>query len=178
MIDSSANGEVEIAVLRNEHKVIAEKIKLKKGENRRRFRQSIEQARLAKFTAITRGFKDTLLDNNSDLGLIFTSGKPRILLIGGDKKSSRDLAWAMEEQEMQVDIRAVTGMPDSLTELQNYELLILSNVPATTLSTKQMEFARTCVQDLGGGLIMLGGDQSFGFGGYYKTTLEEILSVR
>ena len=41
-----------------------------------------------------------------------------------------------------------------------------------------MEVARTYVQDLGGGLIMLGGDQSFGLGGYYKTTIEEILPVR
>ncbi len=55
---------------------------------------------------------------------------------------------------------------------------ILSNVPATSMSTRQMEVARTYVQDLGGGLIMLGGDQSFGLGGYYKTTLEEILPVR
>ena len=41
-----------------------------------------------------------------------------------------------------------------------------------------MEVARTYVRDLGGGLIMLGGDQSFGLGGYYKSTLEEILPVR
>jgi uncharacterized protein YegL len=34
------------------------------------------------------------------------------------------------------------------------------------------------VQDLGGGLIMLGGDQAFGLGGYYRTTIEEILPVR
>jgi hypothetical protein len=34
------------------------------------------------------------------------------------------------------------------------------------------------VQDLGGGLIMIGGDQAFGLGGYYKTTVEEILPVR
>jgi Ca-activated chloride channel family protein len=178
VIDASADGEGDIEVFRNEHKVISERIKLKKGENRRRFPQTIEQERLAKFTVMTRGFKDTLLDNNSDFGLVFTSGKPRILLIEGDAKSSRDLAWALEEQEMAVDIRPSTGMPDSLTELQNYELLILSNVPATSLSLKQMDVARTYVQDLGGGLIMLGGDQSFGLGGYYKTTLEEILPVR
>ena len=41
-----------------------------------------------------------------------------------------------------------------------------------------MDLARTYVRDLGGGLIMLGGDQSFGLGGYYKTALEEILPVR
>ena len=79
---------------------------------------------------------------------------------------------------MQVDVRPPQGMPDALADLQNYELLILSNVPATALSMRQMEVARTYVQDLGGGLIMLGGDQSFGLGGYYKTVLEEILPVR
>src|SRR5262249_40144110 len=51
-------------------------------------------------------------------------------------------------------------------------------IPATDLTQRQMEVARTYVQDLGGGLVMLGGDQSFGLGGYYKTTLEEILPVR
>src|SRR5688572_1565610 len=69
-------------------------------------------------------------------------------------------------------------MPDNLSDLQNYELLIVSNVPATALSQRQMEVARTYVQDLGGGLMMLGGEQSFGLGGYYKTELEEILPVR
>src|SRR5262249_6232379 len=51
-------------------------------------------------------------------------------------------------------------------------------VPATALSMRQMEVARTYVQDLGGGLIMLGGDQSFGLGGDYKNALEEILPGR
>ena len=33
-----------------------------------------------------------------------------------------------------MDIRPTQGVPDSLSDLQNYELLILSNVPATSLS--------------------------------------------
>ena len=41
-----------------------------------------------------------------------------------------------------------------------------------------MNNIRTYVQDLGGGLVMIGGDQAFGLGGYYKTTIEEILPVR
>jgi Ca-activated chloride channel homolog len=69
-------------------------------------------------------------------------------------------------------------MPDGLADLQNYELVILSNVPATALTQRQMEIARTYVQDLGGGLMMLGGEQSFGLGGYYKSVLEEVLPVR
>ena len=48
------------------------------------------------------------------VGLVFTAGKPRILLIESDPKSAKDLAWAMDEQEMQVDVRPSTGMPESL----------------------------------------------------------------
>jgi len=69
-------------------------------------------------------------------------------------------------------------MPESLADLQNYELVILSNVPATKLTQQQMEITRTYLQELGGGFIMLGGEQSFGLGGYYKSSLEEVLPVR
>src|SRR5436853_3830899 len=75
-------------------------------------------------------------------------------------------------------VRPTKVMPDSLADLKNYVLLMLSNIPATDLTQRQMEVCRTYVQDLGGGLVMLGGDQSFGLGGYYKTTIEEILPVR
>ncbi|MEM7315261.1 MAG: VWA domain-containing protein, partial [Planctomycetota bacterium] len=61
---------------------------------------------------------------------------------------------------------------------QNYECVVLSNVPATALTQQQMEIARTYVQELGGGFIMLGGEQSFGLGGYYKSAMEEVLPVR
>ena len=178
VIDANHDDEGEIDVYRGPHKVVGERRKIKKGENRFPFRQSIEQERLASFTARTRGFRDTLLDNNADTGLVYTAGKPRILIVESEPRDARDLSWALEEHEIQVDVRPPQGMPDSLADLQNYELLVLSNVPATALSTRQMELARTFVRDLGGGLIMLGGDQSFGLGGYYKTVLEEILPVR
>lgn len=40
-----------------------------------------------------------------------------------------------------------------------------------------MELLKTWVRDFGGGLIMLGGENSFGLGGYYGTAIEEILPV-
>ena len=50
--------------------------------------------------------------------------------------------------------------------------------PANRLTEKQMDLVRTYVQDLGGGFMMLGGENSFGLGGYYKTPIEAILPVR
>ncbi|MDB5385166.1 MAG: von Willebrand factor type domain protein [Planctomycetaceae bacterium] len=179
VVDSNHDDEGVIQVYRGDHQVVNERKALKKGENRFRFQQTIESQRLSNFTARISGLKqDTLLDNNAESGLVYTAGKPRVLIVESDPKLIRELVAALEQEEIQVDVRPATGMPDNLSDLQNYELLILSNVPATALTQKQMEVARTYVQDLGGGFMMLGGEQSFGLGGYYKSVLEEVLPVR
>jgi Mg-chelatase subunit ChlD len=211
VIDSNHDDDKgKLEVYRGDIKVADQPVKLKKGENKITLSQTLEQGGLTPITARLRGYADTLLDNNSDFGLVFSAGKPRVLLVESDTDQAKHLTWALEEQNMQVDVRPPRGVllvesdtdqakhltwaleeqnmqvdvrpprgvPETLAELQNYDLLILSNVPATALSQRQMQVARTYVQDLGGGLIMLGGDQSFGLGGYYKTTLEEILPVR
>src|SRR5690606_37211040 len=60
----------------------------------------------------------------------------------------------------------------------SFDAMILCNVPADQLSIRQMDMIRGYVRDFGGGFIMLGGDQSFGLGGYFQTPIEEILPVR
>lgn len=179
VIHSNHEDEALIEIFRGDHKVVSERKPLTVGENRFRFQQSVDRDRLAEFRVRVSGLQaDTLLDNNSDSALVFASGKPRVLIIESEPQRIRELAYALEEEGVRVDIRPPQGMPESLSDLQNYELLMLSNVPATALSLQQMDVARTWVQELGGGFLMLGGDQSFGLGGYYKTTLEEILPVR
>ncbi len=179
VVDSNHDDEGVIQVFRGPHQVVSEKRPLKKGENRFRFQQTVTSERLANYSARISGLKsDTLVDNNADEGLVFASGKPRVLIVDSDPKLIRELAAALEQEDIQVDVRPPTGMPETLADLQNYEMLILSNVPATSLTQRQMEVARTYVQDLGGGFAMLGGEQSFGLGGYYKSVLEDILPVR
>lgn len=181
VIDSNHDDTGVIEVFRGAHKVKLEKdgvVTVKPGENRFRFRQQISGERMAEFTARIKGFNDKLLDNNSARGLVYTNGKPRVLVVDTDPKQARQFASALEQEGIKVDVRPAQGIPDSLSDLQNYELLVISNVPATSMSVRQMNNIRTYVQDLGGGLIMIGGDQAFGLGGYYKTTIEEILPVR
>ena len=179
LVDSNhADDAGRIEVYRGDIKVADQPVKLKAGENRIVLKQTIDAGGLTPVTARLRGYQDTLLDNNSDFALVSAAGKPRVLLLESEPDQAKHLTWALEEQNIQVDVRPPRGAPENLAELQNYDLLVLSNVPATSLTLRQMEVARTYVRDLGGGLIMLGGDQSFGLGGYYKSTLEEILPVR
>jgi Mg-chelatase subunit ChlD len=68
-------------------------------------------------------------------------------------------------------------LPGKLAGLHDYDLIILDNVAADQLSRQQMTSLRAYVHDLGGGFVMVGGDQSFGAGGYYRTPVEDLLPV-
>ena len=68
-------------------------------------------------------------------------------------------------------------LPASLAELSNYASVVLVNVNAKNLIAAQDGTLQSYVRDLGGGLVAVGGPQSYGMGGYFKTPLEETLPV-
>lgn len=185
---SNHDDEIEIEVFKGDHRIIAARKTVRAGANSFRFQQQtdrqtdfavrINRPRDAAGAFESDKFRDTLLDNNAGSGLVFAAGKPRVLLIDSQPELAQSLEWALQEEGLLVDTRPPPGIPEGLSDLQNYEALILSNVPATVLSQRKMEVIRTYVSDLGGGFLMLGGDQSFGLGGYYKTVIEDVLPVR
>lgn len=188
IVNSNHDDDVQIEVFKAEHRVVSSRRSLTKGENRFKFTEQID--RPTEFSArisqpldgagqpIEGAFKDTLLDNNAAAGLVFTAGKPRVLLIDSHVEQAQGLEWALKEEGLFVETRPVAGVPEELSELQNFDVLVFSNIAATDLAQRKMEVIRTYVSELGGGFVMLGGDQSFGLGGYFKTVLEEVLPVR
>ena len=55
--------------------------------------------------------------------------------------------------------------------------MVLSDISASELSTSQLAALASYVRDLGGGLLLMGGDHSFGPGGFGKTPIEEVSPV-
>ncbi len=180
MVASNHEDEGFIDVYRGDILVSgqSERLQIHPGENRFRFRQTIDAESQTDYAIRIRGFQDTLVDNNGASAVVYAAGKPSVLLVDSEMNETNHFRWALEEQDLLVQVRPAEGIPRSLGELQKFDCLILSNVPATAMSLEQMEIIRTYVEDLGGGLVMIGGDQSFGLGGYYKSALEEILPVR
>ncbi|WP_374686406.1 FixH family protein, partial [Promineifilum sp.] len=69
------------------------------------------------------------------------------------------------------------GLSPGLADLADYAGIVLVNVNARDLSPRQMATLQSYVRDLGGGLTAVGGPDSFGMGGYFRTPLEETLPV-
>jgi uncharacterized membrane protein len=123
---------------------------------------------------------DTFYQNNALSAFSRVTGAPQILLVVEDSASAAEvetLAPALEAIGTEVDVRTANRIPASLAELAGYEAIVLANVPATTLNQAVMEQIQVYVRDLGGGLVVSGGPDSYGIGGYFKTPLEEALPV-
>ncbi len=178
-IASTVETPAELRVFKDGYLQQELKVQLRPGENA--FKATGLFFRDKGFHAVEVSVKspqDTQLANNRVRSLVVVPGEARVLYVDRDVEQIPYLKGALELEGMTVEARSAAGVPQNLSELLSFDAFILCNVPADRLSMRQMQMIRTYVQDFGGGFLMLGGDESFGLGGYYNTPIEDILPVK
>ena len=126
---------------------------------------------------------DQSLENNGAEAFTITPGRGSILIldgVGGGAESGpgATLARTLRRADLDVTLAPAEGMPPDMLQLQRYDLVILQNVPVEALDERSQRTLVEYVTDMGGGLVMVGGPDSFGAGGWHGSTLEPILPVR
>jgi Ca-activated chloride channel homolog len=132
---------------------------------------------------IQRAIGDRNTENNRGEAFTITPGKGSVLILdgvtGGDTRpGGSPLASVLRDSGLDVQVMAPEALPDNLLALQAYDLVILENVPAESISERGQQNLVAHVKDMGGGLVMVGGPDSFGAGGWKGSVLEPILPVR
>jgi len=176
-IESSRAAAARVKLLRDGQLVSEQEIQLKPGTNSLAFRQSLSERGNHPYELAVESGDDTLAENNLLQGVVQVKGPPRVLLVSAQKESQRFVARALQAQNYAVVESAPDASKLTLEELAAFDLLVLDNVPAFQLSHGKMENIERFVRDMGGGLLVIGGAQSYGAGGYYRTPLERILPV-
>lgn len=125
-----------------------------------------------------RGIGDVIDENNSAGSITFFSGEGRVLVIAETERESADFITALESERIGVDALLAEQAPASLVELSAFDAIVLCNVPAYAFSEAQQVALRQYVEDGGGGLLMTGGPDSFGAGGWIGSPLEDALPVQ
>ena len=121
---------------------------------------------------------DEILENNQGYAVVQVQGsRLRILYVEADRTQATRLKTVLEENGFEVEVRTPAAMPTDLVALQRSDGLILSNVSAEVLSSEQLQNIENYVRDLGHGLVVIGGEDAYGPGGYTDTVLERILPV-
>lgn len=177
LIQSTRTGPAQVDLFRNGVKIATRPLDRKIGANEVRFEDRADQDKLLHYEVGVRAAEDTLAENNQTGAAVISEGASRVLLLTDRPESARYLEWALKQEGIELSVRPAEGAPTQMSDLQNFDAVILDNIPASGLSRAQMELFRTYVSDFGGGLLMLGGDQAYGLGGYFRTPVEDVLPV-
>lgn len=176
-VSTQREGPAELAIFRNGVRVASETLNLKKGRNTYTASLKIDEPGFYSFSARITSAQDTIKQNNEATGYVYIQGSSRILLVAPTSTEVAHLAAACRADNLETDVIAPEDLPASLGMIQNHDCVILANVSADQIAPEKLAVLRAAVRDLGIGLIMIGGENSFGAGNYGGTPVEEALPV-
>ncbi len=184
---STTNTTATLRVLEGGRVVSEQAVQLHRGSNNFSIALQGGEQDFIRYTVELEPTADTYYQNNQLAAFTEVVGPPRVLLVSSDGElddsgepypdEAAQLRAALEATGLLVDQATPEGMPALLPALSNYSSIVLTNVNAKDLTPRKMEALQSYVRDLGGGLVVSGGPQSYGMGGYFRTPLEETLPV-
>ncbi|MGE3806607.1 MAG: VWA domain-containing protein [Gemmataceae bacterium] len=168
--------EVSFELQRGNRVLVAGKRQLEAGMNRLTFRDQADDPGTQAYTLRVAGRDDDPVpENNLARLLIGVDGHRPILHVCESPKSG--LPNLLTGGGLKVKSLAPEACEWTIDELSNYSAVILENVPAQKVGTAGMETLAAWVRESGSGLMMTGGRNSYGPGGYYLSPLEAVMPV-
>ena len=120
---------------------------------------------------------DRLTQNNRAGAVTFVAGPGHVLVLSQDAREAEPLLAAMEEAKIDARPVAPGEFPTELTGLLGADAIVLVNTPNHLFTQAQQEMICRYVTDLGGGMVMIGGPNSFGAGHWLGSPVAKIVPV-
>jgi Mg-chelatase subunit ChlD len=176
-VHSPVPQTAEVTLKRGEVVLAIGKQVLQGGLNRLTFRDraGAEGGTLSYSLKVEGSGDDPVPENNIARLLVGVAGPRPVLHVTTAKESG--LAKLLQAGKLDVRPRAPEECRWTLEELSKYSCVLLENVSADKIGTTGMETLAAWVRETGAGLMMTGGQRSYGPGGYYKSPLEPIMPV-
>lgn len=121
---------------------------------------------------------DSIPENNRGTAITFVGSEGTVLIVADDPNEAIRFEDVLAQAKVQTQRIASSQFPTSLPDLAAYEGVVLLNQSAYSYSEAQQELMRQYVKDTGGGLVMVGGPESFGAGGWIGSPLADALPIR
>lgn len=172
--DRDSDGKIEL--FRDGQLVTSQQRQFPSGLSRVLFRDLLEGGGLYKYEVKVTVADDPLPTNNVGAGVVRVDAGRRILVLSADGQPG-NLARTLQGGGVALDVAPSGSFPLTQDSLDKYRAVVLENVPASDFGRLKMERLAQFVEDLGGGLLVTGGERSFGMGGYFKSPLDEVLPV-
>lgn len=144
----------------------------------------LPSGRVHRFTAVWQpDGPDAITTNNRAEAFTISPGRGSVLVVDGVSGArpggpGEVLPRTLAQAGIEVQTIAPDGVRADLLWLQQFDLVILQNVPAEAIARPAHATLASGVTQLGIGLIMVGGPDSFGAGGWKGSAIEPILPVK
>lgn len=180
VVSSPQDAEIEIRLKRDGQLVQRLEAEVAAGEDVLTFPEPAGRAGLHRYDVEVTA-KDPRLDetadDNSASAFVRVRGPARALIVDGNPEATGFMSGALDAAGFHVETGGLSALPADVGGMASYDLIIFGDIAAHDLAVTQLEGLASYARDLGGGLILTGGERSFGPGGYARTPIEEVSPV-
>jgi uncharacterized membrane protein/Mg-chelatase subunit ChlD len=159
-------------------------ITLEPGKRVYSIREEVDQPEFYTYEARfvpTDASADTLPQNNMASAFTHVRGSGQVLLLEDHENPGEFDLLVQALRDMNLEVMLRSTQPDALftdlAQLQPFDTVLLANVPREHFSDDQVEMLVRNTRSMGAGLVMIGGPNSFGAGGWTNTLIEEAMPV-
>lgn len=175
-IQSSKETDAKLFLYENDQLIHEQKLRLEEGNNVFSYGHVAKAKGLVKYEVLVQVNEDTILENNKLTSVTNIKTTPRLLIVHNEETGS-PIRNAIGMNTIPVDEVMASDLPNTLSSYLKYNAIIFDNVPAYTVGEMKMSVIEQAVKNFGVGFMMVGGENSFGLGGYFKTPVEALLPV-
>jgi len=177
-VHSPLSQTITYDLMKGDERIASGEKAVPQGRSRLMFRDKASDTGSRSYSLVIRSQdsdkEDPIRENNQARFYVGVRGNQPVLCVGAAESSLPELLQAGGVKV----VRKTPGEVDwSLGELSGYSAVLLEDVAAGKVGTRGMETLAAWVSETGAGLLMTGGRNSYGTGGYFKSPLEPILPV-
>jgi uncharacterized membrane protein len=194
-----SDRSVEVQLKENDKLVASEPLRLDDRAGVQTVTLSVTPSTLGRHTYLVRIPPDPAErrteNNERPVHILVTDPKIRVLYIEGVVRPEYKPLKGLLETDPNVEVLALvqvkrgeflqsgsltglalSGFPQTVEDMRKFDVFILGDVDRSYFSARQMENLKAVISE-GRGMVMLGGYNSLGAGGYEGTPVEEVLPV-
>lgn len=175
--ESAADTGVEVRVYRDGELIRRGPTRIARGQDVVSLRETAPGPGLHRYEVEVSALdpsSDQAPDDNRAVGFVRVKGPSTALVLADTAARAEPIATALRDAAFEVQVAGPSEIPSDVAGFARHDLIVLGSIQAVDFADTQFEALRTYVRDLGGGLLLLGGDRTMGPGGYARTSVEEL----
>ncbi|MBA9085849.1 putative membrane protein/putative protein YegL [Fontibacillus solani] len=176
-IRSTFSGEGELRLYEDNREIGRKTVNLERGDNRFALQGLASETGLHRYRAEVFVDGDEQSGNNANYAFTRVTGSPKVLIVEGKAGTSGNLENALSSGLVDYEVTKPEMLSLEMAKYARYDSIIFNNVSGEQVGGKQMDLIEQAVRSYGIGFMMVGGEDSYGMGGYFKTPIEKLLPV-